>query len=88
MLGDLALLVGLRTDLRFAGPFELTKLSAQVSVLMADRKNCPHPESYKIAATYQNKGTFKTMANIMRHRGPFGLYTGFKLHLCKWQTLS
>lgn len=54
-----------------------------MSVLMADRKNCPHPESYKIAATYQNKGTFKTMANIMRHRGPFGLYTGFKLHLCK-----
>lgn len=53
-----------------------------MSVLLADRKNCPHPESHKIAATYQNKGTLKTMANITRHRGPFGLYTGFKLHLC------
>ncbi|KAF3766217.1 mitochondrial carrier [Cryphonectria parasitica EP155] len=66
-----------------ACPFELTKLSAQVSVLLADRKNCPRPESYKIAATYQNKGTLKTMANIMRHRGPFGLYTGFNLHLLR-----
>ncbi|CAN8103627.1 unnamed protein product [Discula destructiva] len=66
-----------------ACPFELTKLSAQVSVLLADRKNCPKAESYKIAASYQNKGTLKTMANIMRHRGPLGLYTGFNLHLLR-----
>ncbi|POS77812.1 integral membrane ornithine transporter of mitochondria [Diaporthe helianthi] len=66
-----------------ACPFELTKLSAQVSVLLADKKNCTHPESHKIAASYQNKGTFKTMANIIRHRGPFGLYTGFNLHLLR-----
>jgi len=50
-------------------------------VLLADKKNCSHPESHKIAASYQNKGTFKTMANIIRHRGPLGLYTGFNLHL-------
>lgn len=53
-------------------------------MLLADKKNCSHPESHKIAASYQNKGTFKTMANIIRHRGPLGLYTGFNLHLCTW----
>ncbi len=62
--------------------FELTKLSAQVSVLMADKKNCPKPESHKIAASYQNKGTLKTLGNIVKHRGFRGLYTGFSLHLC------
>ncbi|ROV97680.1 hypothetical protein VMCG_07359 [Cytospora schulzeri] len=66
-----------------ACPFELTKLSAQVSVLLADKKNSPHPDSYKIAASYQGKGTLKTMANIVRHRGPFGLYTGFRMHLLR-----
>ena len=50
---------------------------------MADKKNCPKPESHKIAASYQNKGTLKTLRNIVRHRGFFGLYTGFNLHLCK-----
>jgi hypothetical protein len=61
----------------------LTKLSAQVSVLMADKKNCPRPESHAIAASYQNKGTLKTLGNIIKHRGVGGLYTGFKLHLSK-----
>lgn len=67
----------------FTGPFELTKLSAQVSVLLADKKNCPRPESHAIAASYQNKGTLKTLGNIIKHRGFMGLYTGFKLHLCE-----
>jgi hypothetical protein len=61
----------------------LTKLSAQVSVLMADKKNCPRPESHAIAASYQNKGTLKTLGNIIKHRGVGGLYTGFKLHLMR-----
>ncbi|KAK4101495.1 mitochondrial carrier [Parathielavia hyrcaniae] len=65
------------------GPFELTKLSAQVSVLLADKKNCPKPESHAIAASYQNKGTFKTLGNIIKHRGVTGLYTGFRLHLMR-----
>lgn len=68
---------------RCLGPFELTKLSAQVSVLLADKKNCPKPESQKIAASYQNKGTLKTLGNIVKHRGFGGLYTGFRLHLSK-----
>ncbi|KAK3683770.1 mitochondrial carrier domain-containing protein [Podospora appendiculata] len=66
-----------------ACPFELTKLSAQVSVLMADKKNCPRPESHHIAASYQNKGTLKTLQNIIKHRGFRGLYTGWNLHLMR-----
>ncbi|KAK3345154.1 mitochondrial carrier domain-containing protein [Neurospora tetraspora] len=66
-----------------ACPFELTKLSAQVSVLMADKKNCLKPGSHAIAASYQNKGTLKTMGNIVKHRGLGGLYTGFGLHLTR-----
>lgn len=64
-----------------ACPFELTKLSAQVSVLLAERAgDCQ--KSRAVATSYQNKGTLKTMANIVKHRGILGLYTGFRLHLC------
>ncbi|KAK4458838.1 putative solute carrier [Cladorrhinum samala] len=66
-----------------ACPFELTKLSAQVSVLLADKKNCPRAGSHAIAASYQNKGTLKTLGNIVKHRGIGGLYTGFRLHLLR-----
>ena len=59
-------------------------LQAQVSVLMADKKNCPKPGSHAIAASYQNKGTLKTLGNIIKHRGFGGLYTGFRLHLSRW----
>jgi Mitochondrial carrier protein len=66
-----------------ACPFELAKLSAQVSVLMADKENNKYEgaKSREIAASYQNKGTFKTMYNIIQHRGITGLFTGLKLHL-------
>lgn len=67
----------------YIGPFELTKLSAQVSVLLSEQTHCPDSKSHKVAASYQNKGTFKTMANIVKHRGFSGLYTGFGLHLRK-----
>jgi hypothetical protein len=70
-----------------SGPFELTKLSAQVSVLMADKTKCPKPESYAVAASYQNKGTLKTLANIVKHRGFFGLYTGFRFHFSMFSYL-
>ncbi|KAB5582374.1 mitochondrial carrier protein [Coniochaeta sp. 2T2.1] len=66
-----------------ACPFELSKLSAQVSVLLANKQNCPEPRSQEIAASYQNKGTLKTMKNLVKHRGITGLYTGFKLHLMR-----
>ncbi|KAL6855074.1 hypothetical protein ACO1O0_006212 [Amphichorda felina] len=63
-----------------ACPFELTKLSAQVSVLLAERAgSCQR--SRAVAASYQNKGTLRTMGNIIKHRGVWGLYTGLRLHL-------
>ncbi|SPJ86854.1 related to carnitine/acylcarnitine translocase [Fusarium torulosum] len=64
-----------------ACPFELTKLSAQVSVLLAERGGSKG--SHSVAASYQNKGTLRTMANIIKHRGIFGLYTGLSLHLLR-----
>lgn len=66
------------------GPFELTKLSAQLSVVMAARSNSSITDpvkSKKVAASYQNKGTFQTARNIVRNRGIAGLYSGFSLHL-------
>ncbi|CAJ2511813.1 Uu.00g074380.m01.CDS01 [Anthostomella pinea] len=65
-----------------ACPFELTKLSAQVSVLMANQKNAD-PKKQAIAMSYHNKGTFKTLANIVKHRGYSGMYTGLNLHLLR-----
>ncbi|KAF4435973.1 hypothetical protein F53441_13359 [Fusarium austroafricanum] len=65
-----------------ACPFELTKLSAQVSVLLAERGST-NKGSHAVAASYQNKGTLRTMANIIKHRGIFGLYTGLNLHLLR-----
>lgn len=65
-----------------ACPFELTKLSAQVSVLLAERAgDCQ--KSRAVARSYQNKGTLRTMANIVKHRSVRGLYTGFQLHLLR-----
>jgi len=65
-----------------ACPFELTKLSAQVSVLMANQKNAD-PKRQAIAMSYHNKGTFQTLANIVKHRGLSGMYTGLNLHLLR-----
>ncbi|KAI0878484.1 mitochondrial carrier protein [Hypoxylon argillaceum] len=65
-----------------ACPFELTKLSAQVSVLMANQKNVD-PKKQAIALSYHNKGTIKTLSNIVRHRGFAGMYTGLNLHLLR-----
>ncbi|KAI3327972.1 mitochondrial carrier domain-containing protein [Xylariaceae sp. AK1471] len=65
-----------------ACPFELTKLSAQVSVLMANQKNVD-PQKQAIALSYGNKGTIKTLANIVKHRGFAGMYTGLNLHLLR-----
>ena len=63
------------------GPFELTKLSAQISVLMANKSNTSMDDP--VGRTYQQKGTFATAKNIVVHRGIGGLYSGFSLHLCK-----
>lgn len=65
-----------------ACPFELSKLSSQVAVLLTERGTGSKARR-ELAASYQNKGTLRTMATIMKHRGTWGLYTGFRLHLCK-----
>jgi hypothetical protein len=62
------------------GPFELTKLSAQISVLMADRSD-GGGKNDAIRKSYQNLGTWKTAQNLVKHRGWRGLYSGFHLHL-------
>lgn len=52
--------------------------SMRASTSMSDPLN-----SKVVAASYQNKGTFKTAKNIVKHRGIAGLYSGFNLHLRK-----
>ncbi|KAI9794832.1 MAG: hypothetical protein M1816_002960 [Peltula sp. TS41687] len=64
-----------------ACPFELTKLSAQISVLMA--RSSASSVDDAIRRSYQQKGTFRTAANIIRYRGFLGLYSGFHLHLLR-----
>lgn len=63
------------------GPFELTKLSAQISVLMA--KSNTSSVDDPVRRSYQQKGTFRTAKNIVMHRGISGLYSGFNYHLRK-----
>ena len=62
-------------------PFELTKLSQQISLLMA-KSNAASVDD-PIRRSYQQKGTWKTAQNIISHRGLLGLYSGFNLHLSK-----
>ncbi|KZF25517.1 mitochondrial carrier [Xylona heveae TC161] len=64
-----------------ACPFELTKLSAQISVLMARTKVTSIDDP--IRESYQQKGTLRTAQNIIKHRGVTGLYSGFHLHLMR-----
>lgn len=64
-----------------AGPFELTKLSAQISVLMA--KSNTSSVDDPVRRSYQQMGTFRTAKNIVLHRGIGGLYSGFNYHLRK-----
>lgn len=64
------------------GPFELTKLSAQISELMA--KSSTSSVDDPVRRSYQQKGTFKTARTIVQHRGLRGLYSGFSYHLCKF----
>lgn len=64
-----------------ACPFELTKLSAQISVLMA--KSNTSSVDDPVRRSYQQKGTFRTAKNIVLHRGIGGLYSGFNYHLLR-----
>jgi hypothetical protein len=77
--------ISIDTVLTGTGPFELTKLSAQISVLMADR-NEGGAKNDAIRKSYQNLGTFRTAQNLIKHRGWRGLYSGFHLHLRAYHT--
>jgi hypothetical protein len=63
----------------------LTKLSAQISVLMAER-NDGGGKNDAIRKSYQNLGTLRTAQNLIKHRGWRGLYSGFHLHLRRCPT--
>jgi hypothetical protein len=69
-----------------AGPFELTKLSAQISVLIAERTKSDSSADETLRRSYNNLGTFRTAQNLVRHRGFKGLYSGFHLHMCECST--
>ena len=64
-----------------ACPFELTKLSAQISVLMANHKSTSLDDP--IRRSYEQKGTFQTVRQIVSHYGVRGLYSGFRLHFMR-----
>ncbi|KAI9847863.1 MAG: hypothetical protein M1838_000722 [Thelocarpon superellum] len=64
-----------------ACPFEYTKLSAQIAVLMARNKTGSMDEPLR--RNYEQMGTFETARTIVKHRGLLGLYSGFHLHLMR-----
>lgn len=65
--------------LTFAGPFELTKMSAQISVLAQSKEGNAKPNP--ISASYAELGTLRTAQNLVRQRGFGGLYAGVHYHL-------
>ena len=69
------------------GPFELTKLSAQLSVLMANNKgSMGEPTERPRPSHLPQQGTVKTAMNLVKQKGIMGLYSGFNVHLCKSET--
>ncbi|KAI9693421.1 MAG: hypothetical protein M1820_009297 [Bogoriella megaspora] len=59
-----------------ACPFELTKLSSQLSVLMANNKAASQINFGKLS-------TYKTSKKLIQQRGFIGLYYGFQLHILR-----
>jgi len=65
-----------------ACPFELTKMSAQLSGLMA-KSNHSSMDDPILRNNQQQKGTFKTAKYIIEQRGYAGMYSGFRFHLLR-----
>ncbi|KAF2759486.1 mitochondrial carrier [Pseudovirgaria hyperparasitica] len=65
-----------------ACPFELTKLSAQIAVLMSKGNGRGEATAKETARgkSYEQLGTWKTAKQIVKYRGFAGLYSGFHLH--------
>ena len=68
-----------------SAPFEITKIAAQTSEMMANGKKSSMSDALKdpIRSSYQQKGTIKTAINIIKIHGFLGLYTGFRIHIGK-----
>ncbi|KAK7532397.1 mitochondrial carrier domain-containing protein [Phyllosticta citribraziliensis] len=64
-----------------ACPFELTKMSAQISVLAQSKEGNAKPNP--ISASYAELGTLRTAQNLVRQRGFGGLYAGVHYHLLR-----
>lgn len=61
------------------GPFEFTKLSAQIELLMLRSKRSSLDDPSHIVK-FKHKGTLEVAKEIVRSRGLPGLYSGFHLH--------
>ena len=63
------------------GPFEFTKLSAQIEYLMArSRAASMDDAASRNTVKYEAKGTAQAARYIIKMRGYRGLYSGFHLH--------
>ncbi|KAA8895480.1 mitochondrial carrier domain-containing protein [Sphaerosporella brunnea] len=65
-----------------ACPFEFTKLSAQIELLMLRSKRSSLDDPSHIRK-YKNKGTWQGAKDIVKTRGLLGLYSGFHLHFIR-----
>lgn len=61
-----------------AGPFELTKLNAQLAGKMARDAN---PSEKPVSQVNIKSGAWRTARNLFADRGFRGLYSGYRLHL-------
>ncbi|KAK9478405.1 mitochondrial carrier domain-containing protein [Lipomyces japonicus] len=66
----------------FSCPFEFTKLSTQIELLMTRAQHAALPDSDP-TTTYQAKGTVQQFKDIVKRRGVLGLYSGFRYHFAR-----
>lgn len=66
-------------------PFELTKLNEQLAGKEARQRALPHAgnSSAPLAASSIRTGAWVTARRLVRDRGIFGLYAGYRLHLLR-----
>ncbi|KAK9472429.1 mitochondrial carrier domain-containing protein [Dipodascopsis tothii] len=65
----------------FACPFEFTKLSTQIEMLMARASQASLPDSRP--EPHRPRGTIESARNIVQRRGLLGLYSGFSYGLAR-----
>lgn len=67
----------------FASPFEFTKLSTQIEMLMARTRMAQASPPHEPPPPYVPKGTLESAKEIVRSRGLRGLYSGFPFHFAR-----